>query len=96
MHTSTEILQFFALVLTMGTIHYPKLEGYWAQYWPFSTVIFSCVMSRECFSLILKFLHINDKKGQKQKGETRIYDPLYKKCHLITSLISKFQTSYNP
>ena len=95
MHTSTEILQFYALAITLGTIHYPKLEGYWAQYWPSNTVIFSCVMSRDCFGLILKFLHINDKKGQKQKSETG-YDPLYKICPLVTSLISKFQASYNP
>ena len=94
MHTSTKILQFFVLVIIMGTIHYPKLEDYWAQYWPFSTVIFSCVMSRDSFSLILKFLHINDKKGQKPKSEPG-YDPLYKICPLITSLISKFQASYN-
>ena len=86
MHTSTEKLQFFALVIIMGTIHYPKLEDYRVQYWPFSTVTFSCVMSWDCFSLILKFLHINDKKGQTQKGEPG-YDLLYKISPLITSLI---------
>ena len=75
MHTSTEKLQFFALVIIMATIHYPKLEDYWTQYWPFSTFTFSHVMSRDRFSLILKFLHINDKKAQKQKGEPG-YDPL--------------------
>ena len=52
-------------------------------------------MSRDSFSLILKFLHINDKKGQKPKSEPG-YDQLYKICPLITSLISKFQASYNP
>ena len=51
-------------------------------------------MSRDRFSLILKFLHINDKKGQKQKGEQG-YDPLYNIRPLLTSLISNFQTSYN-
>ena len=86
MHTSTEKLQVFALVTIMGTIHYTKLEDYRAQYWPFSTVTFSCVMSWDCFSLIFKFLHINDKKGQNQKGEPG-YDPLYKIHPLITSLI---------
>ena len=95
MHTSTEKLQFFALVITMGTIHYHKLEDYRAQYWPFSTVTFSCVMSLDCFSLILKFLHINDRKGQNQRGEPG-YDPLYKIYPLITSLISNLQASYNP
>ena len=68
----------------METIHYPKLEDYRAKYWPISTVTFSCVMSWECFSL--KFLHINDKKGQNEKGEPG-YDLLYKICPLITSLI---------
>ena len=76
----------------MGRIHYPKLEDYWAQYWPYSTLTFSRVMSRDCFSLILKFLHINDKKALKQNGGPG-YDPLYKRRLLITSLISNFQAS---
>ena len=94
MHTSTEKLKFFVLVIIMGTIHYPKLEDYWAQYWPYSTLNFSRVMSRDRFSLIFKFLYINNKKAQKQKGEPG-YDPLYKRRLLITSLISNFQASYN-
>ena len=73
----------------METVHYPKLEDYWAQYWTFCTLTFSCVMLRDCFSLILKFLHINDEKAQKQKGKTG-YGPLYKRRPLITSLISNF------
>ena len=92
-HTSTGKLQFFALVIIMETIHYPKLEDYRAQYWPISTVTFSCVMSWECFSL--KFLHINDKKGQNEKGEPG-YDPLHKIHPLITSLINTIQARYNP
>ena len=52
-------------------------------------------MSRDRFSLILKFLHTNDKRGQKQRGEPG-YDPLYKIRPLLTSLISNFQSSYNP
>ena len=39
-------------------------------------------MSRDCFSLILKFPHINDKKDQKQKSEPG-YDPLYKMRPLL-------------
>ena len=52
-------------------------------------------MSWDCFSLILKFLHINDKKGQNEKGEPG-YDQSYKIHPLITSLINTFQASYNP
>ena len=79
------------------TLIYPKLEDYWAQYWPFSTVIFSCVMSRDFFSLILKFLHINDKKAQKQNSQQGYmihylrYVPLLHHC-----MISNFQASYKP
>ena len=61
----------------MGIIHYPKIEDYWAQYWPFSSTTFSQVMTRDCFSLILKFLHFNNKNNQKKKFESG-YDPLYK------------------
>ena len=93
----------FALVIIIETINYPKLEDYWAQYWPFSIVTFPRVMSRDRFSLILKdrfslilkFLYINEEKGQKQNGEPG-YDPLYKIRPLITSVISNFQASYKP
>ena len=74
MHISTEMLQFFAQVIIMGTIHYPKLEDDWTQYWPLSTLTFFRLMSRNCFSLILKFLHINDKKDQKQKVNQDMID----------------------
>ena len=51
----------------METVHYPKLEDYWAQYWTFCTLTFSCVMLRDRFSLILKFLHIMTRKPKNKK-----------------------------
>ena len=52
-------------------------------------------MTRDRFSLILKFLHLNDKNGQIEKGNPG-YDPLYKLRPLLTSLLRNFQANYNP
>ena len=93
MYTSTEKLQFFVLVITMGTIHYPKLEDYWDQYWPYSTLT-SRVMSRNHFSLILKFLYINNKKAQKQN----VYQDMinYRRdVPLLHHLLVTFKLVYN-
>ena len=44
----------------MECIHYPAIEDYWSTSWPFATVTFSSVLKRDRFSLVLKFLHLND------------------------------------
>ena len=43
----------------------------------------------------MRFLHVNDKRGQKQKGEIG-YDPLYKIRPFLTMVISNFQSSFIP
>ena len=57
------------LIIAMRIIQYPKIEDYWAQYWPFSTTTFSHVMTRDRFSLVLNFLQLNKKNNQNKKGD---------------------------
>ena len=66
-HSSNRIVANFPLIIAMDIIHYPKIEDYCPWYWPFSSTTFSQVMTRDRFSLILKFLHFNNKNNQKKK-----------------------------
>ena len=50
-------------------------------------------MKRDRFSLILRFLHLNDNSGYRRKGEPG-HDPLYKLRPFLTPLIAKFQSAY--
>ena len=75
--TSIEVMKFFAMVIVMGVIHYPRLDDYWVTSRPFSSNTFSQIMSRDWFSCILKFLHLNNSEMMPKKGETG-YDALYK------------------
>ena len=50
-------------------------------------------MKRDCFTLILRFLHLNDNSLYRKKGEPG-HDPLYKLRPFIHPLISNFQQNY--
>ena len=50
-------------------------------------------MKRDRFSLILRFLHLNDNRHYKKKGEDG-HDPLFKLRPFLEPLIVQFQKSY--
>ena len=76
----------------MGLVNFPQVEEYWATTWPYSNLTFSKVMSRDRFSLLMRFLHLNDSTGYIKKGEPG-HDPLYK---LQPLLELNFQAAYIP
>ena len=78
----------------MGLIKYTKLEDYWATSWPFHTHTFSNIMSRDRFSVILKFLHVNDSSKFIQKGLPG-YDPLYKVRPMLDPILHNFRSNFN-
>ena len=88
-----ELLKFFGIILCMGLIRYPKLEDYWSTSWPFHTRTFSDVMSRDRFSVILKFFHLNDSSKFIPKGSPG-YDPLYKLRPLLEPLLRNFRSNF--
>ena len=51
------------------------------------------VMKRDRFTLILRFLHLNDSRHYKKRGEPG-YDPLYKLRPFIDPLFDNFQAHY--
>lgn len=42
-HTVQELRKFLALILVMGLIRYPTIEGHWCTTWPYATEAFSSV-----------------------------------------------------
>ena len=50
-------------------------------------------MKRDRFSLILRFLHLNDSSLYKKKGEVG-HDPLFKLRPFLEPLLARFQSSY--
>ena len=89
--TIDELRRFFALVIVMGLVSYPSLEDYWKTSWPFATSTFCSVMSRDRFTLLLRFLHLNDSTGYIRKGEPG-YDAIYKIRPFLTPLLQNFKS----
>ena len=52
-------------------------------------------MSRDRFSLILRFLHLNDSEGYIPKGQPG-YDAIYKLRPFLTAMLKQFEEFYTP
>ena len=104
-----ELKRFLALVVAMGIIKYPSIESHWGTMWPYATSSVSMqikhintsnldkhnvqVMKRDCFTLLLRFLHLNNNSQYIRKGQPS-HDPLYKLHPFMTHLIQNFQSSF--
>ncbi len=67
-HDLSELKKFLCLIIVMESIHYPAVEDYWSTSWPVSST-FSSIMKRDRFSLVLKFVHLNDNSNFIPKGQ---------------------------
>ena len=94
-HNLAELKKFLSLVIVMGMIHFPAIEDYWVTSCPFTNNIFSEVLKRDRFTLILRFLHLNDNNGYIPKGQDG-HDPLYKIRPFMDALVCNFQSAYIP
>ena len=92
---SAEFLKFFALIIVIGINRFPKMEDHWSTKWPFGRQSFSRIMSRDRFSVILRFFHVNDSAGYIPKGQPG-YDALYKIRPLLHSILHNFRKMYKP
>lgn len=92
-HDVAELKKFLAMVIIMGLISYPSIEDYWVTSWPFATPTFSSILSRDRFSLLMKFLHLNDSTKYVPKGQPG-YDPLYKLRPFVDPLLANFKAAY--
>ena len=64
----SELLRLLVLIITMGIVDMP-LKDYWSTSWPFCTPHFSRLLSRDCFFLLLKFLHLADNTEQAARDQ---------------------------
>ena len=62
-HDIVELKKYQALVIGMGIVNLPRVEDAWVTTWPFTSSAFSGIMSRNRFSLVMHFLHLNDSRG---------------------------------
>ena len=58
-----EMLTFLAMLVLMGIIHKPRISMYWTKDGMVSTPVFSQLMRRDRFLLILRFLHFADNRN---------------------------------
>ena len=80
-----EMRVFFAIVLNMGLIDVPTLEGYWSTSWECEIPFFHRVMPRDRFLQIFWMLHVGDGPRRADKVQT-----------LMDALLSNFQACYCP
>lgn len=90
--TFLEIKKFIGVMLLMGIIYKPSLHMYWSTDIDYSTQVFSQIMKRDRFFLILKFLHFHDNDA----FDVENIDRLHKVRPLINLLRERFRKVYNP
>ena len=91
-----ELKKFWGLILLTGIIKKPALHLYWSTKELYNTPVFSKIMKRDRFLLILKFLHFNDNRDPNYDNTDENRDCLHKVRHLIDFLRSKFQRVFQP
>ena len=88
-----EIKKFLAALIGMGLVNLPRLEDHWSTSWPYASGNFSSFFSRNRFSLIMRFLHLNDSAHYIPKGQPG-HDPLYKIRPFMDPLLKNFKSAY--
>lgn len=88
---AAEMRVFWGLLLLMGIVHKPRINMYWAKDDLYYTPIFSQMMSRDRFLLILRFLHFanNDNFDVNDLNRDRLYkirafsDMIKERCKVV-------------
>lgn len=75
--TPDEIKLFFAMVFAMGVVDKLDLQDYWSNDEVLHTPWFKVMMNRDCFLLIVRFIHFNNTTFHIRRGQPG-YDPLFK------------------
>ena len=92
-HDAAEVKKFVATIIVMGLVPYHAIDDYWCTSWPFQTKCVSSIMTRNRFSLLMKFLHLNNNELYIPKGQPG-HDPIFELRPFITSLVKNCQDSF--
>ena len=57
-HNQAELKKFLAMIITMGLVNYPRVEDYWATYWPYAIPSFSKVIHRTHHMYVYMHMHM--------------------------------------
>ena len=90
--TILEMKKFIGTLLLVGIVYKPDLHMYWSTDIYYLTPAFSKIMKRDCFYLILKFLHFNNNETVDPENPDR----LHKVRPLIELLREQFRKIYSP
>lgn len=93
--TVSEMKAFIAIVFNMGLIKKPTIESYWSKKASQSISWFRKLMSRNRFTIILKFFNIIDVSTLPKLGEVG-YNPCRRYQPLIDHANRLFQHHYTP
>ena len=88
-----ELLAFIRINIAMGLLKLPQLRDYWSTNKVLATPWFPCIMARERFFCILRYLRLVDSSLQKKRGEVG-YDALYKMRPLLDHVTAVFPMYY--
>ena len=91
-----DMKSFIAIIILMGLNHKPSLPMYWSVDDFLYTPIFSQIMTRNRFYLILRFLHFNDNEDPLHDINYENRDRLHKLRPLINLFQNRCRTVYNP
>ena len=92
--TVNELQVFIGLVIVMGIVHKPNINSYWSRDELYNTPIFSKVMPRDRFKVILRFLHFNDNATYNAEDADR--DHPHKVRPLLDLIRTQCQKLYGP
>ena len=89
-----EMIAFLAILILMGIIHKPRINMYWSTDTLLSTPIFSQLMGRDRFLLLLRFLHFADNRNHNPNDPDR--DRLYKVREVTDMIRRRCSSVYYP
>ena len=88
---NAEMRKYIGIVIYMGLNPKPEIALYWSKSILYADPFVPNLMTRERFELLYRFLHFSDNNAPHDEQ-----DGLYKFIPLCDSLISRYQTVYNP
>ena len=93
---ANEMKTFLGLIFLMGVVYKPRLSMYWSTDELYSTPIFSQVMTRDRFLVLLKFWHFADNMDPSYDVRDPNRDKLHKVRPLIDMMRSRCKRVYAP
>lgn len=91
-----EMKCFLGLLILAGIVYKPRLKMYWSVDELYATPIFSQVMRRDRFLLLLKFLHFSDNKDTGYNAQDPNRDRLHKLGKVCEMIRNKCKSVYSP